>query len=130
MVPSACTSTCAKRPWKTAKALPRSTWRWNWSGETAQRRRSADRRNCALPRNAPEAAGSLLMFSHAASSPEIPMKREYPDRPIVGVGAVIIEDGLVLLVRRAHLPLAGLWSSPVGEGELYVHLSVVSEQVF
>jgi 8-oxo-dGTP diphosphatase len=42
------------------------------------------------------------------------MKREYPDSPLVGVGAVIIENGRVLLVKRGHPPLAGEWSIPGG----------------
>lgn len=46
------------------------------------------------------------------------MKREYPDRPIVGVGAVIVQDGRVLLVRRAAEPLKGEWSIPGGMVEL------------
>jgi len=46
------------------------------------------------------------------------MKREYPDRPIVGVGAVIIESGRALLVRRATEPLKGEWSIPGGVVEL------------
>jgi 8-oxo-dGTP diphosphatase len=46
------------------------------------------------------------------------MQREYPDRPIVGVGAVIIHKGQVLLVRRAHPPLQGRWSLPGGVVEL------------
>src|SRR4051812_29203885 len=33
------------------------------------------------------------------------MKREYPDRPLIGVGAVIIERGRALIVRRATEPL-------------------------
>jgi len=44
--------------------------------------------------------------------------REYPDRPIVGVGAVIIHDGRVLLARRARPPLLGQWSLPGGVVEL------------
>jgi 8-oxo-dGTP diphosphatase len=40
--------------------------------------------------------------------------REHPDRPFVGVGAIIIEDNRVLLVKRAHPPLAGEWSIPGG----------------
>jgi len=42
------------------------------------------------------------------------MKREYPDSPLVGVGAIIIADGHVLLVKRGHPPLAGEWSIPGG----------------
>jgi 8-oxo-dGTP diphosphatase len=38
----------------------------------------------------------------------------YPDRPIVGVGAVIFHDDQVLLVKRAHEPLRGEWSLPGG----------------
>ena len=46
------------------------------------------------------------------------MKREYPESPLVGVGAVIINDGRVLLVKRGHAPLAGTWSIPGGVLEL------------
>jgi 8-oxo-dGTP diphosphatase len=46
------------------------------------------------------------------------MKREYPDSALVGVGAIIIEDGRVLLVKRGHAPLAGEWSIPGGVLEL------------
>lgn len=46
------------------------------------------------------------------------MEREYPDSPLVGVGAIIIEDGRVLLVKRGHPPLAGEWSIPGGVLEL------------
>ena len=42
------------------------------------------------------------------------MKREYPDTPLVGVGAVIIEGGRVALVRRGQPPLLGEWSIPGG----------------
>jgi len=44
--------------------------------------------------------------------------REYPDRPIVGVGAVIVEGGKVVLIRRRYPPLAGEWSLPGGMVEL------------
>jgi ADP-ribose pyrophosphatase YjhB (NUDIX family) len=46
------------------------------------------------------------------------MKRDYPDRPIIGVGAVIVRDGRALLVRRATEPLMGEWSVPGGMLEL------------
>jgi 8-oxo-dGTP diphosphatase len=42
------------------------------------------------------------------------MKREYPDTPLVGVGAIIVEAGRVLLVKRGHPPLLGEWSIPGG----------------
>jgi 8-oxo-dGTP diphosphatase len=44
--------------------------------------------------------------------------REYPERPIVGVGGVVIEDGRVLLIRRGSEPLKGEWSIPGGTLEL------------
>lgn len=46
------------------------------------------------------------------------MQREYPLAPIVGVGAIIIRDGRVLLVRRANEPNRGQWSIPGGIVEL------------
>lgn len=44
--------------------------------------------------------------------------RAYPDRPIVGVGAVVLRGRQVLLVRRASEPLRGQWSLPGGMLEL------------
>jgi len=46
------------------------------------------------------------------------MKRDYPDRPIIGVGAVIVRGDRALLVRRATEPLKGEWSVPGGVLEL------------
>lgn len=40
--------------------------------------------------------------------------REFPARPIVGVGAVVFDRDRVLLVRRAKEPLKGEWSLPGG----------------
>jgi ADP-ribose pyrophosphatase YjhB (NUDIX family) len=46
-------------------------------------------------------------------------RRQYPDRPVVGVGAVVLDaDGRVLLIRRRFEPLAGQWSLPGGMLEL------------
>jgi 8-oxo-dGTP diphosphatase len=41
-----------------------------------------------------------------------------PDRPAVGVGAVILDGDRVLLVKRGHAPLKGEWSLPGGMVEL------------
>ena len=46
------------------------------------------------------------------------MKRDYPQQPLVGVGAVIVERGRVVVVRRATEPLKGEWSIPGGMLEL------------
>jgi 8-oxo-dGTP diphosphatase len=40
--------------------------------------------------------------------------REYPDRPMVGVGGVVVDDGRALLIRRGSAPLEGQWSIPGG----------------
>jgi 8-oxo-dGTP diphosphatase len=42
------------------------------------------------------------------------MKREFPEHPLVGVGAIIIDGPRVLLVKRAHPPLQAQWSIPGG----------------
>ena len=44
--------------------------------------------------------------------------RRYPPRPVVGVGAVIVDDGRVVLIKRKYEPLAGQWSLPGGTLEL------------
>src|SRR4051812_5436488 len=46
------------------------------------------------------------------------MKRDYPDRPLVGVGAVIVHDGRVVIVQRGTEPLKGQWSVPGGALEV------------
>lgn len=44
--------------------------------------------------------------------------RQYPERPIVGVGAVILMDGKVVLIKRRYEPLKGEWSLPGGGVEI------------
>jgi ADP-ribose pyrophosphatase YjhB (NUDIX family) len=44
--------------------------------------------------------------------------RRYPPRPVVGVGAVIVDDGRVVLIKRKYEPLAGQWSLPGGTLEI------------
>jgi ADP-ribose pyrophosphatase YjhB (NUDIX family) len=56
------------------------------------------------------------------------MQREYPDRPIVGVGAIIIEQGRVLLARRGNPPRAGQWSLPGGAVEVGETLRAATER--
>ena len=47
-----------------------------------------------------------------------PSGREYPARPIVGVGGVVFVEGRVLLIKRRFEPLAGRWSLPGGALEV------------
>jgi 8-oxo-dGTP diphosphatase len=42
------------------------------------------------------------------------MKREFPEVPLVGVGAIIVQNDRVVLVKRAHPPIQGQWSIPGG----------------
>lgn len=46
------------------------------------------------------------------------MAREYPDHPVVGVGAVVVRDRRALIIKRAHEPRKGEWSLPGGLLEL------------
>ena len=57
------------------------------------------------------------------------MVREFPEMPLVGVGAVIVKDGQVLLVQRGREPLRGHWSLPGGLIEVgeSLHAGVVRE---
>jgi len=52
----------------------------------------------------------------------------FPGRPVVGVGAVVVDDGRVLLVKRARPPLVGEWSLPGGAVELGETLSAALQR--
>jgi 8-oxo-dGTP diphosphatase len=44
--------------------------------------------------------------------------REFPSAPLVGVGAVIVHEGRVLLVQRGREPMKGRWTIPGGLVEI------------
>ena len=44
--------------------------------------------------------------------------RRYPTRPIVGVGAVVMDSDMVLMIKRGKPPRQGSWSLPGGAQEL------------
>ena len=46
------------------------------------------------------------------------MKRMYPDQPVVGIGAVIINQGKIALIKRGNEPSKGKWTIPGGLVEL------------
>ncbi|MGD0858285.1 MAG: NUDIX hydrolase [Terracidiphilus sp.] len=46
------------------------------------------------------------------------MQREFPSAPLIGVGAVVVDEGRVLLVRRGTEPMKGHWTLPGGLVEL------------
>lgn len=44
----------------------------------------------------------------------MPVSRHYPERPVLGVGAIILDVDRILLVERGREPLKGYWSLPGG----------------
>lgn len=57
------------------------------------------------------------------------MTREFPETPLLGVGAVIVQEGRALLVRRGREPLKGHWSIPGGLVEVgeSLHAGLIRE---
>jgi len=55
--------------------------------------------------------------------------REFPPRPLVGVGAVIVGERGVILIKRGKPPRAGSWSLPGGAQKLgeTVHAAAIRE---
>ena len=45
-------------------------------------------------------------------------QRQYPEQPLVGVGALIVASGRIVVIKRGHAPLLGEWSIPGGMLEL------------
>ncbi len=52
----------------------------------------------------------------------------YPASPVVAVGAVVLRDGCVLLIRRKEEPLAGWWAVPGGAVRLGETLFAAAER--
>jgi 8-oxo-dGTP diphosphatase len=46
------------------------------------------------------------------------VKRLYPDQPVIGIGAVIIQNGKIALIKRGNEPSKGKWTIPGGLVEL------------
>jgi 8-oxo-dGTP diphosphatase len=57
-----------------------------------------------------------------------PTRREYPQLPRVGVGAIVVRNGRVLLVQRGQPPSEGLWAIPGGRVELGETLQQAAER--
>ena len=56
--------------------------------------------------------------STPSRSPEDCVRREFPNRPVLAVGGVVVKGGSVLLIRRGKSPSRGEWSLPGGMVEI------------
>jgi len=68
----------------------------------------ATRRFKRRPKENPECSSGRVCLTASE------LKREFPRTPLVGVGAVVVHQGRVLLVRRGREPLKGHWTVPGG----------------
>jgi ADP-ribose pyrophosphatase YjhB (NUDIX family) len=77
-----------------------------------------DFRHCLLPFDLDDTPGEKVRYRRREFEIGRVMEREFPSTPLVGVGAVIVDAGRVLLVRRGTEPMKGQWSLPGGLLEL------------
>jgi 8-oxo-dGTP diphosphatase len=61
-------------------------------------------------------------------APEKTPSRRYPDSPQIAVGAIVVRDNKVLLVKRSQSPGQGLWAIPGGRVELGETLQQAAER--
>jgi len=54
--------------------------------------------------------------------------REYPESPQTAVGAIVVKDEKVLMVKRVHAPGEGLWAIPGGRVKLGETLEQAAER--
>src|SRR5216683_4336148 len=90
-----------------------------WGYEDRARHRAAyyiPRRRKSTPVHGSTARNAIA--SRAEGPFQMTSSREYPERPVVGIGGVIIDQGRTLLIRRGSEPLRGEWSIPGGTLEL------------
>ena len=64
------------------------------------------------------AAVALSLKKITKSRRKTNLKKEYPKHPMVGVGAIIVRNGKILIVKRKSEPGKGRWSVPGGLVEL------------
>jgi 8-oxo-dGTP diphosphatase len=60
----------------------------------------------------------MMLVYHITESGTATLQREHPKQPLIGVGALIVENGRVVLIKRGKAPLLGEWSIPGGMLEL------------
>jgi ADP-ribose pyrophosphatase len=72
--------------------------------------------------------GSEYDLERRALAAEETPSRKYPDSPQVAVGAIVVRENKVLLVKRSQPPGQGLWAIPGGRVELGETLQQAAER--